>query len=997
MKTPAVVARKFQIERPLGQGGMGHVYLARDPRLGNRRVAIKLLRVDSEEARHRFEQEAASAANLHHRNIVVIYEYGDHEGQPYIAMEFIEGDPLSTVIVQQRPLSIVRKLDLLDDLCAGLAFAHQQGIVHRDVKPGNLLLDRDGCLKIVDFGIARAQVGSGFTVGTIGTPNYMSPEQVNGDPVDRRSDIFAVGLVAYELFSYRMAFPGESGRVYDLIRYREPEPLSAFVTNCDPRLIALVQRAIAKRPADRYQQLDEMRADLAAIRKSHRLDDHKPLGDRVETVIEARPSTPQPNPLDRAALARRRQRIVEDHIAAGKVAFDAGDLEAAVDRFEQAAALDDLNPQALELLELARNRVVDREAQELLNQAEAQLSASHLNEASALVEQALALRGGDERAATVRAAIARARAIDDALALARKHLGNNAAEAALRAASEALGHDGLNTEALELTQRALGSIAEAQRQRRRQHEAQEAATRARALLTARRFDAAVGVLTSVEQPDESVAALLKDAQRQFDAARSELKAAADQFEKALAVQDFSRAESMASAALDVLPDDVAAGMFRQRLEVARADHMARERAAQHAAEEAAAKEVAARAAREAAARETAAREAAAREAAAREAAAKEAAAREAAAKEAIARAAMEAAARETAARETAAREAAAREAAAKEAAAREAAREHAAAASAHKVVEAPTPGAVAPPKTQVARSSVPANVAPPPSKKSAPAPPTKSALPIALAAGLMVVVAAVGGYVWTTNRAPAETAVPAAIDNASPPPKPAEPREPLAGQETTGKVPEPAAAPASPSDAPPGELTAPAGPKAARPDPRLASAKAAFDQHRYAQAARLYQEILAATPADSEAAANLTLARNARTRQSEAVKDLLDKGDVFRRERSYVNAIQSFQAALTEDPDSRAAGEKLAEARAAQRRADQAANDILGKAPAAPPPSPASDARKRLLGQANALLETDFLDDAIETFDKILKTYPGDAEATAGKSRAISRKNDKLK
>src|SRR4029077_18303563 len=179
------------------------------------------------------------------------------------------------------------------------------------------LLDRDGCLKIVDFGIARAQVGSGFTVGTIGTPNYMSPEQVNGEPVDRRSDIFAVGLVAYELISYRMAFPGESGRVYDLIRYRDPEPLSAVVANCDPRRAALVQRAIAKRPQDRYQQLDEMRADLNAIRRSGS-GDQKLVADRIENGVEPRPTTPQPNPLDRAALARRRLRIVEEHLEAGK-------------------------------------------------------------------------------------------------------------------------------------------------------------------------------------------------------------------------------------------------------------------------------------------------------------------------------------------------------------------------------------------------------------------------------------------------------------------------------------------------------------------------------------------------------------------------------------------------------------------------------------------------------------------------------------------------------
>src|SRR5262245_49516781 len=141
MDVSSTIGGKFRIERLLGRGGMGAVYLARDTTLGNRRVAVKILRIDSEDVRRRLEQEASAAANLAHPNIVVIHEYGLHEGHPYIVMEFIEGHPLSASIAERRELTMERKLGLIDELCAGLAFAHRQGVVHRDIKPGNLMVD----------------------------------------------------------------------------------------------------------------------------------------------------------------------------------------------------------------------------------------------------------------------------------------------------------------------------------------------------------------------------------------------------------------------------------------------------------------------------------------------------------------------------------------------------------------------------------------------------------------------------------------------------------------------------------------------------------------------------------------------------------------------------------------------------------------------------------------------------------------------------------------
>src|SRR5215207_4528986 len=190
---------------------MGELYLASDPLL-DRLVAIKVLRTgfDSAELRERFAREARSAARLTHVNIVTIYDVGVHEGQPFLAMEYVRGETLLQKVRRQKELSLGTRLQYVEELCAGLAHAHEAGIIHRDIKPANLIVAPSGTLKILDFGLARLADSSSMTQsGTVmGTLNYMSPEQITGQPLDRRSDMFAVGAVFYELLSYQQAFPG---------------------------------------------------------------------------------------------------------------------------------------------------------------------------------------------------------------------------------------------------------------------------------------------------------------------------------------------------------------------------------------------------------------------------------------------------------------------------------------------------------------------------------------------------------------------------------------------------------------------------------------------------------------------------------------------------------------------------------------------------------------------------------------------------------------------
>ena len=203
------------------------MYRAIDPLIG-RTVAIKVLLVDDPELRARFQQEVRVAGTLTHQHIVAIYDYGESQGRPFIVMEYVEGRTLADRLRDAQPLTLPEKVRLIQQLCAALDYAHASGVVHRDIKPANLMLDRRGDLKVVDFGIAKLGEGQLTRAGDVlGTLMYMSPEQVNGEAVDRRSDVFAVGVVIYEILSLRRAFQGDtSSQLIRAILHQEPLALT---------------------------------------------------------------------------------------------------------------------------------------------------------------------------------------------------------------------------------------------------------------------------------------------------------------------------------------------------------------------------------------------------------------------------------------------------------------------------------------------------------------------------------------------------------------------------------------------------------------------------------------------------------------------------------------------------------------------------------------------------------------------------------------------------
>jgi serine/threonine-protein kinase len=340
---------------------MGEVYLGRDPRL-DRLVAIKLLRADFDdpELRSRFEEEAKHAAKLTHPNIVTIYEYGEHDGRPFIAMEYIPGHSLAEIIREQHPVALARRLRYVEELCAGLAHAHKAHIVHRDVKPANLMVTTAGTLKVLDFGIAKLHGSQRTQKGMlVGTVNYMSPEQVNGLTVDHRSDIFAVGAVLYELLTYEQAFKGDLTAAMYAIAHKEPEPLVHRCPGLDPALADIVGRCLAKDPARRYPELASLKRDLARVRRT--LDEDEvdapetlaPLADVEKTLVIRRGAPPgAPGPAtDSARQGPETRRALATALAEGEAALGRGQFESAIRHAEQALTLDTGNVSARDLLE----------------------------------------------------------------------------------------------------------------------------------------------------------------------------------------------------------------------------------------------------------------------------------------------------------------------------------------------------------------------------------------------------------------------------------------------------------------------------------------------------------------------------------------------------------------------------------------------------------------------------------------------------------------------
>jgi eukaryotic-like serine/threonine-protein kinase len=473
---------KYEVIDLLGRGGMGLVYRAFDRQL-NREVAIKTVTegfTGDQEMLQRFYREAAKTAALRHPNIVIVYDLGEQDGFPYIVMEYLSGDPLDRLIQSSQPQPLSFKLKIIEQVCCALGYAHRNDIIHRDVKPANVIVQTDGIAKLLDFGIARQERNDGRLTRTgsvIGTIQYMAPERLKDAAFDGRSDIFSVGVMMFQLLTGQLPFTGDYSIVQKILTEKHPS-LDQFLRDYPPALDDILDRALAKNPADRYSTADDMAAEVASLADELKKEQVADWIQRAERLVQEDQYSTAREVLLRLlkvdtqhtrarqlmaqvqqslALRQREEQIRQLRNQAEEAAGAKRYEEAFLD-LQEACRLDPANSELSQLLEAVRQKKLRRERVDgYLQQAATARDHGDLEGAQAGIAKASEVDGEDSR---VRAAyVALARLIEEAsrqaraaelLENARKEIGARHFTAAMEVLAEAERVDPSNPELIKL-------------------------------------------------------------------------------------------------------------------------------------------------------------------------------------------------------------------------------------------------------------------------------------------------------------------------------------------------------------------------------------------------------------------------------------------------------------------------------------------------------------------------------------------------------------------
>jgi len=488
---------KYEVIEVLGRGGMGLVYRAFDRQL-NRAVAIKTVTeafAGDQEMLQRFYREAAKTGALRHPNIVIVYDLGEQDGFPYIVMEYLPGDPLDRIIQSGKPQPLASKLRIIEQVCYALGYAHRNDVIHRDVKPANVIVQSDGVVKLLDFGIARQEKTDHRLTQTghvIGTVHYMAPERLKNAAFDGRSDIFSVGVMLFQLLTGQLPFTGDYNVAQKILSEPHP-PLSQFLEQYPPALDAILDHSLAKNPDDRYSTADEMAAEVASVAQELRKEQVDEWMQRAERLVQTDDFTTARDVLlevlkydSRHSEARQLLTQVQQSLNLRQRAEQIRQLraqadEAIIDRrydeavqfLEAACGLDRSSTELAELLEATRQRKERRETIDgYLRQAEAARDSGDFESAGAAIGKAIEVDREDSR---VRAAqIALARAVEEAsqrakakalLDTARKEIGARRFTAAMEALADVERIDPSNPELITLQYAAKSGRDQEQRRR----------------------------------------------------------------------------------------------------------------------------------------------------------------------------------------------------------------------------------------------------------------------------------------------------------------------------------------------------------------------------------------------------------------------------------------------------------------------------------------------------------------------------------------------------